>query len=372
MKIFSIVTGLPPKIDGIGDYAINIAKRLRQDFSIDTHFIALGKNPKEVENFSVDILPRRTSSSLNAILDSINPVNSIVLVHYAMRSYGYKGCPFWLLNSLQKYKKRGGKLVIMFHEIYAQNSPIISTDFWLAPIQKYLVKSVYNIADQPFTNCENHTILLQNLKKNSYPELVVIPVPSTVGESQYLKPLEDRERRLIVFGQGGNKMQAYKASSVIRKACETLDIQEIWDIGPSVQNPKSIGGVPVIRIGKINSEEIQIILMNSLAGFINYRHDLLGKSSIFASYCANGLLPINGDSHSNSTSELMPKLSSPSNFDLVPGEHYLREDHLDSIHSSSFTGIQRIADKANFWYGTHDSSVQSKIFFEYLEKIFRC
>ncbi|MHC5830485.1 MAG: glycosyltransferase family 1 protein, partial [Nostoc sp.] len=54
--ITSIVPRLPPAIDGVGDYALNLARQLRKDFNIQTHFIV--GNPTwtgaaEIEGFPV-------------------------------------------------------------------------------------------------------------------------------------------------------------------------------------------------------------------------------------------------------------------------------------------------------------------------------
>jgi len=39
MNIIQIVPRLPPVIDGVGDYALNLARQLPKDFNIQTHFI---------------------------------------------------------------------------------------------------------------------------------------------------------------------------------------------------------------------------------------------------------------------------------------------------------------------------------------------
>jgi len=39
MLVTSIITRLPPAVDGVGDYALNVALRLRKDFDLETHFV---------------------------------------------------------------------------------------------------------------------------------------------------------------------------------------------------------------------------------------------------------------------------------------------------------------------------------------------
>jgi hypothetical protein len=60
MNILQIVPRLPPAIDGVGDYALNLARQLRQDFSIHTHFLVCDPNwngKTELEGFSCATKP---------------------------------------------------------------------------------------------------------------------------------------------------------------------------------------------------------------------------------------------------------------------------------------------------------------------------
>jgi hypothetical protein len=191
-----------------------------------------------------------------------------------------------------------------------------------------------------------------------------------MGEPETLKPLLDRERRLVIFGQGGNKMRAYESSAAIRAVCKMLDIKEIWDIGPSAGVPESVAGLPVISIGEKSTKEIGEILMNSIAGCLSYRHDRLGKSSIFASYCAYGVLPINVNCQFDRILGADYKSETASGFRLVSGEHYVRADNPKDLLQSSLSRLQEIADSSNSWYKTHTLSVQSKTFFKHLETPF--
>ena len=62
-----------------------------------------------------------------------------VLLHYANYGYAPRGCPFWLIEGLGRWKKRNprSQLAVMFHELYASASPWRSA-FWLSPIQRRL------------------------------------------------------------------------------------------------------------------------------------------------------------------------------------------------------------------------------------------
>lgn len=369
LKVVSIVPRLPPAIDGVGDYAVNIARNLKKEFFIDTHFIVGNQDPRKsflIETYKSDSVASRNSSSLDKILGQFNPINSIIFLNYATRAYGYKGCPLWILNSLKRYKSREGKIAIMFHEIYAQEARFMSSDFLMSFAQKQVVRAFTNLADQCFTNCENYEYALQKLNPKLAGHLITIPVPSTVGEPSYLKPLAEREAKLVIFGQGGNKMQAYKSAPAIQAICQSLEIKEILDIGPSHGVPKSIGKIPVTRLGEIAPQKISEILMNSIAGLLAYRHDRLGKSSIFASYCAHGILPVNlySDKRDSYAYEHID-----TKMRLIPGKHYLTGFMENAERQKHISDLQEVAYNAHAWYETHQLSVQSKIFSESLKNI---
>ena len=56
MNIIQIVPQLLPVINGVGDYALNLARQLREDFGIETHFIVNDphwQGEELIENFSI-------------------------------------------------------------------------------------------------------------------------------------------------------------------------------------------------------------------------------------------------------------------------------------------------------------------------------
>ncbi len=53
--VIAIVPRLPPAIDGVGDYALNLARQLRKDFNIHTHFI-VGNSTCKVQQKLKDLL----------------------------------------------------------------------------------------------------------------------------------------------------------------------------------------------------------------------------------------------------------------------------------------------------------------------------
>ena len=92
-------------------------------------------------------------------------------------------------------------------------------------------------------------------------------------------------------------------------------------------------------------------MSSAIAGFLNYNPDFLAKSTIFAAYCAHGLLPISA------------KASSSVIDGIESGKHYwvLNEDKLKDVKM-----LEAIANNAISWYRNHDLVNQSTVFFDTL------
>ncbi|MGV0024933.1 hypothetical protein [Phormidesmis priestleyi] len=350
MTIISIVNRLPPAVDGIGDYALNLARQLRQDADINTHFIVsqpAWSGAQDLEGFSISQVNERSSDALLKLLQGQNTV----LLHYAPHSHAKKGCPYWLLHALETWRQQteGAKLTIMFHELYSMGKGVVpwNTDFWLLPFQKQVAARMARLGDRCLTSSDRYAELIRQARQIPSEIIPTLPVPSGVGEPRHVPPLSERQRRLIVFGQGGNKKKAYRSVSQIQEACRTLDIQEIWDIGTGISGAfPTIEGVRMVEAGRLPAEQVSEILANSLAGFLSYDPARLAKSTIFSAYSAHGMIPINTEG----TSVLADG--------LLPNQHYWVPQNL-AVSAAEF---QAIADHARAWYQSHNLETQAKFF----------
>src|ERR1041385_7558181 len=141
MFIISIVPRLPPAVDGLGDYALSLARHLYNDFDIKTHFVVcdpIWVEKSEVEGFSISCLTNRSPSALLSSLAVANPT-IIVLLHYVGYGYARRGAPSWLIDGLERWHRSNGaaRILTMFHELYAKG-PVWTSSFWLSPLQKHL------------------------------------------------------------------------------------------------------------------------------------------------------------------------------------------------------------------------------------------
>lgn len=363
-KIIQIVPQLPPLINGLGDYALNLARELRYQYGMETKFLIgdpTWQGTTEIDGFTTQSISQRSFKELLADLSNLcKPLTSeqkmSVLLHYVGYGYSQKGCPVWLVKGLEHWKKNASnaRLVTMFHEVYASGKPWTSA-FWLSPLQRNLAARIAQLSDHSLTSKQLYAERLSHLSRRKDSKITTLPVFSNIGEPDQVLPLDKRDRRLVVFGSPATRKRVYQESlEKLHQACKLLKIEEIWDIGTSTGLTLStVNGVPVVEKGEQPAEEISHILLNSFAGFFDYPTDYLAKSTIFAAYCAHGVLPVSAHSGDLPVDGIQA------------GKHYSVPNYQIS-RGKNMIELQAIADDAYAWYQTHNLSVQSKLFLEHL------
>ena len=356
-RLIQIVPKLPPSIDGLGDYALNLARELRKRHGVETSFVVGNsdwRGASEINGFTIQKLDFGNGCNLSSFLFSRNggrQADNTVLLHYVGYGYAKRGCPIGLARNLRQWKAKasGARLVAVFHEIYAFGPPWRSS-FWLSPLQKKLAGEIAILSDDILTNRQNYAKSLRLLGFSK--KIQVLPVISTIGEPESVSPLSQRLPRLIVFGH--DRRRIYRRSiPKLAQVCELLGIQEIYDIGPSLGFKLSkIHGIPVLQLGKMAPHEISRLMTESYAGYFEHDTNFLAKSSIFAAYGAHGMVPVTGGRYRGDEDGLQR------------GQHYLMIDRENKVLKSQ--DLQPIADNAWKWYDNHKLSIQADIFNSYL------
>jgi len=357
MPIIQIVPQLPPAINGLGDYALNLACQIRNDHALETEFIVcdpVWKGESEIEGFPVHQSNSRSSTDLIAQLNQLQATT--VLLHYVGYGYAKKGCPTWLIKALERWKAShpNSRLVTMFHEPYA-SGPIWTSAFWLSSLQKQLATRLARLSDRCVTSNEIVTSILERMvNPTTQADIITLPVFSNVGEPDHLKPLADRPRRLVVFGSRGVRKRAYEqAYANLAATAKALAIDTIYDIGaPTGLEITEVDNIPVISLGKCSADEVSEHLHQSIAGFLDYSPRLLAKSTIFAAYAAHRVLPIVNALPENIRID-----------GLESGKHYWMAASTDALNP--LVG-EAIAHNAHQWYQTHALPVQAHTFATHL------
>lgn len=276
MTVLHVVPHLPPPYEGVGTYATALAGALGGE----SRFLV---GDPEWSGSGGRAVAARTAA---ALLEGIGEAGT-VLLHYAGYGYQRRGCPAWLVEGLSRWR---GRLATVFHEVWASGPPW-SSSFWLLPAQRRLAARLARRSEALATTLEIYAGLLRPWTDGK--AVAVLPVFSTVGEPAEVPGFAARERRLVVFGGAGVRSRAWgRFLPELARAARALGVAEVLDVGPVLPVPAEVAGVPVRKLGVLSNGEVSGLLLGAAAGFLAYPPDFLPKSTIFAAYCAHGVLPV--------------------------------------------------------------------------------
>jgi glycosyltransferase involved in cell wall biosynthesis len=363
LKIITIVPRLPPSIDGVGDYALQLAQVLRRQHQIETEFIVCDPSWQGTVPFPVQVL---TADAATELFDRLCR-SSASIVLFQLSGYGYHKWSLygWIVDALQRWQRQYGnqvKLVTMFHELY---KPMgwrpWRHRFWFGPEQKALIKRLSRSSDGVLTNCAAYAIELVQLSGGRHSAIPVLPVFSNIPVPEWLPRLADRPRRLVVFGLDGTRARVYnQAIDALNEFCLQFGIESVVDVGaPTGLDLAARLAVPVVAMGYQSPEAVSELLRQAIAGWTLYDANLLSKSGIFAAYCAHGLVPI-----VTSPIPLAPGFGE----DEVPPYLPINAPHqVDGRWSDP--ALQLLADRANYWYQSHPLDRQAQVFSQMLQEL---
>ena len=331
--VLQIVPRLPGSLDGVGDYALQLAHQLRMAFGIDTKFVA--------PPFSFE-----TPNELSGC--------SGIILHYVNYGYQNRGVPRHLPPILRQLKQAiGGRFVTIFHELYASASPWRSA-FWLQPLQKSIARTVARLSDMSVVSSETMRGLLRELSPAA--PVSVHPVVSTIGEPDIARDQFVRRdpHRWVIFG-GTHLVEASLLSFV--RTCpsipEAFAPRELFVIGGEENEAvrRELGqlrGVESQYHPALKAETASEVLLTCSFAWLDYfrqRHvptDTILKSASFASYCAHGVIPV--FPHDGSVIGLRG--------DHMPGPYFVAADR---SNLSSIEERAEVAAGIYDWYRRHAS-----------------
>lgn len=231
----------------------------------------------------------------------------------------------------------------MFHELYAIGLPWTRA-FWASAFQRAAVRRIVMISDVAMTNMERYAAILHRWDPSKVGMISILPVASNIGEVAEIIPLAARTRRLVLFGSGTARATTFREhSSEIHSLCSALELQEITEIGVNGDCRESeFCGVKRQYLGVLSARAISQILQDSVVGLVNYPVAFLGKSGIFAAYCAHGVLPIRLGQFPDYERSLDG---------LEAGRHFASTKEIYS--GLTWSDAERIAVSGWSWYGEH-------------------
>lgn len=335
--MIQVVPRLTPGRCGITDHAILLAGELEAACGIATAFVVL--TPNVAGDLPFPVTPCAPAELLESCQSLAPGRVAEVLVHLSGYGYSPDGAPTALAAALERLKASGrSRVAVYFHELFAGGPPWKSA-FWHASRQKRAVARIARQCDLLLTNTQLHVELLKReVLKASGVQVTALPVFSTIGESEELPPFACREPVVVVFGLAATRTRSYKLLQALGGTLERLGVKEIVDVGPSSDIPRQSNGIAVRCAGELPAVELARLLSSSRFGFMPHPPFSMGKSSIFAGYCAQGVIPVVAESFGASIDG------------LVDGTHLLSPATAGSEAGLNF---QALSDAGWRWYRKH-------------------
>ena len=294
MTILQIVPRVPGGLDGVGDYALNLATKFRDGFGCATVFVTpQSSSTNSARGFEVRSLQQLTE---NQEFDRI-------ILHYVNYGYQKRGTPFELLAILRGLRRqRRAKLLTVFHELYASAPPWKSA-FWLRPVQIYLAKAIARLSDECLVSSEISLRILRRLVPAARVHLH--PVPSGFGEPNLSNDQIDNRDPHYWGIVGGTVLAERSLRSLVENVGnipEQIAPRKLFVVGGD-DNPAARSLLDGIRIEsdyrpRVSVSEASEILGRCSFGWLDYFHrasveaSVALKSTAFAALCAHAVVPL--------------------------------------------------------------------------------
>lgn len=357
-KILQIVPRLSPDVDGVGDYSLQLAHQLREHHQILSDFLVFRPSRRTQPRVGDFTVHRLDTHTVEGLLEQIPVDTSTVVLQYSNYPYlrGKLDSPAWLVAALSALRQRGLRVVIMFHELPTLRYRGIRCP---NPVQRRVSRALAQVADEVVTN---NTAFQQTLAGWVKSPVHCIPNFSTIGEPDRVSPLRDRTRSLIVFGSS-DRTRVYRNNLPrLQQICQQLNIQTLYDVGRPVEwdSEGLATRVNVVKTGFLPAAEVSQLMSNALAGLFDYQRfpRNLAKSTVYAAYCAHGLLPI------CNRQPLCPQDG------IVANQHYLDTLALQRLSEQTpdlLASLQIIANNAHGQYQTRTLANCAKAFARFVQ-----
>ena len=308
MNLIQLVPGIFPRVDGMGDYSLKLARQLRAQHGIVTTFLVCDPSWvgfEDVDGFPIHCISARTSDAFVQAMTrctSSNVLETPILIQFSPYGYDKRGCPFWLLTALERYMpQHRGKLHISYHELEISNARPWSSGYWVPPFQRSIILRLAKLAFARYTHTDPYRTRLEGWGSGRVTYMWNF---SSFGEPE-AEPPATRSNDLLVFGRAWQRLSCYsRGDEALRSLCARLGTKRIIDIGPPIDGHTmpDIGGVPIVRCGRLPAEEVDHWMATTMGNFTVYSVDLITKSSVYQLARANGNITFIHDDSRRETS----------------------------------------------------------------------
>lgn len=347
--VLQIVPHLPGSFDGVGDYALNVARALFSEHSLRTTFlVAAPTSTASKEGFHV------ISGLSAAAVDDLAREHDHVILHYVNYGYQARGVPFSLRAFVKTLRaKLRGRWITTFHELYASGPPWRSA-FWLRPFQVRIAHEMIEAANACVVS--NRPIAEAIHAYDPGKKVHLVPVPSNFGELPLRELAAASAHRWAICGGTALIARSLRLFERCRTlippqfAPEHLDVvggradAAVTGLLDRLKRTLSVHHYPEVRV-ELASE----VLRQAAFGFIDYFGagkvwpGMVLKSTAFAAFCAHGVISVL--SHQEGAILIED--------DPLPGPYHLTPKTVQLPPSDQVNDIRR---RCLAWYHAHASA----------------
>lgn len=298
---------VPPNFNGLADYAHHLSLNW-PDPSQSWRVLAL-RVPADAElhweNATIQPFAPDSEGLYRSLIQS---GSDTVILHYVGYGYAKRGAPLWMAPALRKWKRETqGTLVIVFHELFAVG-PVWKSAFWLSKVQQFIVKDLVRLADYWLTSCSKYEGELLRDFGASRSKGALLPVGSNIapvgprpGRAQAGEP--DAKYRIAVFGLPSTRLDALRKHVSLLTALQAEGkLRGLMLIGSS-PNPEvdasirslvsEVGASEIAEFSQDLTEgQVSEKLLQCDLGLVATQPQMVGKSGVYAAYCAHGIRPV--------------------------------------------------------------------------------
>jgi hypothetical protein len=300
-RVLQIVPHLPGTFDGVGDYALNLARALTADHGINTTFLVADKTST-------------TSRDSYPVVSELNPKDcpalardhEHVILHYVNYGYQARGVPFSLRAFVRQLRSqmRGG-WVTTFHELYASGPPWKSA-FWLRPFQVRIARDMIDAS----TSCvvSNPPVEMAIRAYDSRKKIYSVPVMSTFGEPELVDFRAASPKRWVICGGTALVARSLELFERLKSRIPDEFRPQHLDVVGGRKNESIVATLdrlkrsqPDLRLhhyAEVGTDLASEVLRESSFGFMDYFGagtvwpGMVLKSTAFAALCAHGVIPV--------------------------------------------------------------------------------
>jgi hypothetical protein len=348
--LLQILPRIPPPSCGVGDYALRLAEALTGAGGPPSVYITaqnqLCLRSEDPLLQSVVTTPHSKTGLFEAWQSFAASPPQSILLHYSGYGYAKRGAPFWLLRAVRHFRRQYPSVpwLTMFHEV-AASGPVTTSAFWLQPLQEHIAKKIFQLSTVAFTNCSVNANHLLQLAPQEKVKLSILPVFSNFGELATPPPPTNRLPHLILFSSNlAGRPPSQDFWNNLSATIARLSVTQVTIIGRPVASPPPLS-VPLVQTGFLDVSEVSALLATTRFGYAYYAPLMFGRSTIFAAFAANGVIPIVPNS-----SVTLPE-------DLRQTEHFL-----SSSDDQLQWDLKKIQSNLIQWYRPHNLAATAQAY----------